>query len=99
MEIKEQLLESLKEHISCDKFDMGYIEAGWQGVYGKMRWIFSSEDIYKSYKSASKTEIILWCDGRKQIAVKKDQLQKNMKEAVKNHEHPVVRLSVKQWMK
>ena len=39
-----------------------------------MRWIFSSDDIddmYKSYKSASKTEIILWCDGRKQTAGKK----------------------------
>lgn len=74
MEIKEQLLaRALKEHIACDKFDIGYTEAGQQGVYGKMRWIFSSEpeDIDKSYKSASKTEITLWCDGRKQIAVKK----------------------------
>ena len=66
MEIKDQLQESLKEHISCDKFGIGYIEAGRQGVRGKMRWIFSSEDIndmYKSYRSASRTEIILWCDG------------------------------------
>ena len=37
MEIKDQLQESLKEHISCDKFDIGYIEAGRQGVQGKMR--------------------------------------------------------------
>ena len=27
--------------------------------------------MYKSYKSASKTEIILWCDGQKQISGKK----------------------------
>ena len=26
--------------------------------------------MYKSYKSASKTEIILWCDGQKQISGK-----------------------------
>ena len=45
MEIKDQLQESLKEQISCDEFDIGYIEAGQQGVRGKMRWIFSSEDI------------------------------------------------------
>ena len=32
MEIKDQLQESLKEHISCNKFDIGYIEAGRQGV-------------------------------------------------------------------
>ena len=37
MEIKDQLQESLKEHISCDEFDIGYIEAGRQGVQGKMR--------------------------------------------------------------
>ena len=36
MEIKDQLQKSLKEHISCDKFDIGYIEAGRQGVRGKM---------------------------------------------------------------
>lgn len=74
MEIKDQLQESFKEHISCDKFDIGYFEAGQQGVQGKMRWIFSSEDIndmYKSFKSASKTEIILWCDGQKQISGEK----------------------------
>jgi len=74
MEIKDQLQESFKEHISCDKFGIGYFEAGQQGVQGKMRWIFSSEDIndmYQSYKSASNTEIILWCDGRKQISGKK----------------------------
>ena len=69
-----------------------------------MRWIFSSEDIndmYKSYKSASKTEIILWCDGRKQISGKKGHplLQKKMKAAVKNREHHVGMQSVKQWMK
>ena len=60
MEIKDQLQESLKEHLSCDKFDVGYIEAGRQGIRGKTRWIFSSEDIddmYESYKSAGKTEI------------------------------------------
>ena len=73
-DIKEQLLESLKEHIPANTFDIGYIEAGRQGVRGKMRWIFSSDDIddmYKSYKSASKTEIILWCDGQKQTTGKK----------------------------
>ena len=76
MEIKDQLQESLKEHLSCDKFDIGYIEAGRQGIRGKTRWIFSSEDIhdmYESYKSAGKTEIILWCDGRRQVAGKKRQ--------------------------
>jgi len=74
MEIKDQLQESLKEQISCDKFNIGYIEAGRQGVREKMRWLFCSEvinDMYKSYKSASKTEIILWCDGLKQISGKK----------------------------
>lgn len=74
MEIKDQLWESLKEHFSCDKFDIGHIEAGRQGIRGKTRWIFSSEDIddmYESYKSAGKTEIILWCDGRRQVAGKK----------------------------
>ena len=37
MEIKDQLRESLKEHLSCDKFDLGYIEAGRQGIRGKTR--------------------------------------------------------------
>ena len=73
-DIKDQLLESLKEHIPRDRFDIGYIEAGRQGLRGKMRWIFGSDDIndmYKSYKSAGKTEVILWCDGRNEAAGKK----------------------------
>ena len=37
---KDQLRESLKEHLLCDKFDIGYIEAGRQGIWGKMRWNF-----------------------------------------------------------
>ena len=69
-----------------------------------MRLIFSSEDIndmYKSYKSANKTESILWCDGWKQIPGKKGHplLQKKMKAAVKNREHLLGMQSVKQWMK
>ena len=98
--IKDQLQESLKEHILCDKFHIGYIEAGRQGVQGKMRWIFSSEninDMYQSYKSASKTEIILWCDmdeSRLQGG-KRPLLQKRMKAAVRSREHPVGRQSVK----
>ena len=102
-DIKDKLLESLSEHIPGDKFDIGYIEAGRQGVRGKMRWIFSSNDIddmYKSYNSASKTEVILRCDGRKQAAGKKrpSPAAEEM-EAVKNHEHHAVRQSGKQWMK
>ena len=83
MEIKDQLQESHKEHISCNKFDIGYIEAGRQGVREEIN------DMYKSYKSASKTEIILWCDGRKQISGKKGHplLQKKMKAAIKNRKY------------
>ena len=73
-DIEDQLHVSLKEHIPGDTFDVGYIEASRQGIRGKTRWIFSSDDIddmYKSYSSACKTEIILWCHGRKQTRKKR----------------------------
>ena len=104
MEIKDQLWESLKEHFSCDKFDIGHIEAGRQGIRGKTRWIFSSEDIddmYESYTSAGKTEIILWCDGRRQVAGKKRQspTTEENEGGSKKSRTPCGRQFVKQWMK
>ena len=62
--------ETLSEHVpDSDDFDIGYIEPGKQGIRGKTRWIFDSDDIgdmYREYQSAGKLELIIWCDGRRQ---------------------------------
>ena len=68
-ELKSQLQKSLKEHVS-DENDMnfGYIEPSKQGVWGKMRWIFTADDLkdmYTVYEQKSQTEVLLWCDGCK----------------------------------
>ena len=72
-EVKSQLQKYLKEHIS-DSSDMkfGYIEPGKQGIRGKMRWIFTADDIkdmYAVYGQKTQTEIILWCDGQRTTKV------------------------------
>ena len=68
-EIKDQLMKSLKSYVpESDEFDIGYIEPSKQGVRGKMRWIFGNEDaddMYAAYDTAKKTEVIIWCEGRK----------------------------------
>ena len=62
-------MKSLKAYVpESTDFDMGYIEPSKQGVRGKMRWIFENEevnDMYAAYDTAKKTEVIIWCEGRK----------------------------------
>jgi len=69
-EIRATLKETLSEHVpDSDDFDIGYIEPGKQGIRGKTRWIFDSDDIgdmYREYQTAGKLELIIWCDGRRQ---------------------------------
>ena len=67
-ELKTNLQGSLKDHVSDSKgkeFHVGYIEPGKQGVRGKTRWLFTGDllDMYSAY--SGKSEILLWCDGRK----------------------------------
>ena len=56
--------------------------------------------MYKSYKSASKTELYCGVMDESRFQGKKGHplLQKKMKAAVKNHEHLGMQ-SIKQWMK
>ena len=68
-ELKLQLQKSLKEHVSEDgDMNFSYIEPSKQGVHGKMRWIFTADDLkdmYTAYEQKTQTEVLLWCDGRK----------------------------------
>ena len=66
LELKKQLVDSLKNHIPNNMdFHVGYIEPGKQGIRGKMRWIFTEEDLADMYSVyRGKSEILLWCDGR-----------------------------------
>jgi len=62
-------MKLLKSYVpENDEFDIGYIEPSKQGARGKMRWIFGNEDVddmYAAYDTAKKTEVIIWCEGRK----------------------------------
>jgi hypothetical protein len=68
-ELKSQIQKSLDEHVSGESdMNFGYIEPSKQGVRGKMRWIFTADDLkdmYAAYEQKKQTEILLWCDGRK----------------------------------
>ena len=66
LELKKQLVDSLKNHIPNNMdFHVGYIEPGKQGIRGKMRWIFTEEDLADMYSIyRGKSEILLWCDGQ-----------------------------------
>ena len=104
MEIKDQLQESLKEHLSCDKFDIGYIEAGRQGIRGKQGGFSVQRTLMICTNHTSLlAKQKLYCgvmDGDRLQGKKGNPLlQKKMKVAVKNCEHPVGRQFVKQWMK
>ena len=70
-ELKSQLQKSLKEHVSDDSdMNFGYIEPSKQGIRGKMRWIFTADDLkdmYTLYEQKTQTEVLLWCDGRKMV--------------------------------
>ena len=49
-ELKSQLQKSLDEHISDESaMNFGYIEPSKQGVRGKMRWIFTADDLKDMY--------------------------------------------------
>ena len=65
-------LEALCEHVpGNDDFDIGYITPSKQGIRGKTRWIFDNhdvEDMFREYRSAGKSEIIIWCDGHTQTS-------------------------------
>ena len=67
----------LDEHISDESaMNFGYIEPSKQGVRGKMRWIFTADDLkdmYAAYEQKTLTEVLLWCDGRK--VVKEDDVK------------------------
>ena len=67
-QLKTQLMDSLKGHVPNKmEFHVGYIEPSKQGIRGKMRWIFSEEDLKDMYTAyTDKSEIILWCDGQRQ---------------------------------
>lgn len=71
-EIRSALKETLSGHVpSSNDFDIGYIAPSKQGIRGKTRWIFDShdiEDMYREYRAAGKTELILWCDGHTQTS-------------------------------
>lgn len=67
VDLKQQLMNSLQKHVpESTNFHVGYIEPGKQGIRGKSRWIFTEEDLADMYSAyAGKSEIILWCDGRR----------------------------------
>lgn len=47
---KSQLQKSLKEHVSDDSdMKFGYIEPSKQGIRGKVRWIFTADDLDDMY--------------------------------------------------
>ena len=75
-DIKQQVLEDLKDKVSEPLSQIGYIEPG-HGLRGKQRWLASDDDLDKMYEMYKKGEITLWCFGGSKEDIRKRTLSED----------------------